>query len=76
MKVRVLFFAHLRDILGVSEQSLEVGEKSTAGELADRFFHSADRPPLLYAVNECFVDADRELRDNDTLAFMTPVSGG
>ena len=76
MKVRVLFFAQLRDILGMPEQSLEVGEKLTAGELANRFFHPAGRPPLLYAVNECFVGADHELQDSDTLALMTQVSGG
>ena len=33
-------------------------------------------PFLYYAVNEELAESERELNDGDTVAFMTPVSGG
>lgn len=73
MRIKVLFFAQLREVSGLSEQIVELDESLKVGELAERWRGSL---PLLYAVNEEFVDASYELRDRDVLALMTPVAGG
>ncbi|MGH7197708.1 MAG: MoaD/ThiS family protein [Candidatus Omnitrophota bacterium] len=88
MKVRVLFFAQLRELSGEAERFVETAEGTTAGELADRLLRrpggllamtdpgALGTVPLLFAVNENFVCSDEKLRDRDVLALMTPVSGG
>jgi molybdopterin converting factor subunit 1 len=81
MKIRLLFFAVLRDIAGRSEDVIDVPEGTRAGDvwqlLRDR--HAALRdyvqPPMI-AINESYVSADEPLRDGDELAFIPPVAGG
>lgn len=81
MKVRLLYFAILRDIIGKSEDELEVPEGTPAAEIWNRLRakHSAlaryERPPMT-AVNERYVSADEPLRDGDEVAFIPPVAGG
>jgi molybdopterin converting factor subunit 1 len=81
MKVRLLFFAVLRDITGVGETELTLPEGSTASSvwqaLRERHHQLADyaRPPLI-AINESYATAESLLRDGDELAFIPPVAGG
>ncbi|HWP23469.1 MAG TPA: molybdopterin converting factor subunit 1 [Candidatus Binatia bacterium] len=81
MKVRVKFFAILRERAGVSEVEKDLAEGSTVGDLWRRL--QADYPRLdvpgirmLYAVNRDYVSADRKLKDGDEVVFIPPVSGG
>lgn len=81
MKVRVKFFAILRERAGVSEVEKEVPDSSTVEDLWSRL--QADYPKLnvpgirmLYAVNRDYVSADRKLKDGDEVVFIPPVSGG
>jgi molybdopterin converting factor subunit 1 len=81
MKIRLLFFAVLRDITGRSEDALELPDGARAGDVWQRLRdeHAALRdyiqPPMI-AVNESYVSADEPLRDGDELAFIPPVAGG
>lgn len=81
MKVRLLFFAVLRDIAGTDERELELGEGTTASDvwsmLRGSYAKLADytQPPLV-AVNESYATPDAVLRDGDELAFIPPVAGG
>jgi molybdopterin converting factor subunit 1 len=81
LKIRLLFFAVLRDIAGRSEDVLELPEGTRAGEVWQRLRdqHAALRdyiqPPMI-AVNESYVGADELLHDGDELAFIPPVAGG
>jgi molybdopterin converting factor subunit 1 len=81
MKVRLLFFAVLRDIAGRNEDVIEIPDGTTAGEVWQRLRdeHAALRdyvqPPMI-AVNESYVRAEEPLRDGDELAFIPPVAGG
>lgn len=81
MKVRLLFFAVLRDITGQNETELTLAEGTRAGQvwqlLRERHGELADytRPPLT-AINESYATADSLLRDGDELAFIPPVAGG
>lgn len=81
MKVRLLFFAVLRDIVGTDHQELEVPDGSRAvdlwSSLRDRhpeLRHYA-RPPMT-AVNEEYMPAETRLEEGDEVAFIPPVSGG
>ena len=76
MKIRVLFFAQLKENFG-AERVLEAPEGMTVGRLATQLTAvAAAALPLVYAVNENFVLSDQTLQDGDTLALMTPMSGG
>lgn len=81
LKVRLLFFAVLREIAGRSEEVVELPEGSRAGDVWQRLRdeHASLRdyihPPMI-AVNESYVGVDELLRDGDELAFIPPVAGG
>ena len=81
MKVRLLFFAVLRDIAGTDARELSVAEGTTAREvwqmLRDAYAQLAGytQPPMI-AVNESYAAPETVLRDGDELAFIPPVAGG
>ncbi len=81
MRVRLRYFAILREALGRSEETREVADETTAGELFDLI--AAEVPRLsglkrsvMLMVNQDYVSADHPLRDGDELALIPPVSGG
>jgi molybdopterin converting factor subunit 1 len=81
MKVRVKFFAILRERAGKAEVTKELGEGSSVGELWRQL--QQDYPKLnvpglrlLYAVNQNYVDVHHALKENDEVVFIPPVSGG
>ncbi len=81
MKVKVRFFATLRERVGANEITKEVVEGCTVGKLWDML--QQDYPKLvpvnmklLYAVNKDYVRVDHVLRDMDEVVFVPPVSGG
>jgi molybdopterin synthase sulfur carrier subunit len=82
MIVRVLYFAGLRDAIGISEESVELpAEVRTVEALADHlgarhqaFAHR--RGHVRIARNEAFA-LDRDLlADGDVIALIPPVAGG
>jgi molybdopterin converting factor subunit 1 len=81
MKVRLLFFAVLRDIAGTNAQELALADGTTAAEvwqgLRDTHAQLAGytQPPMI-AINETYADPGAVLRDGDELAFIPPVAGG
>ena len=81
MKVRLLFFAVLRDIAGSDERELSLEDGATAAEvwqtLRRTYAKLADytQPPMV-AINEAYATPDSVLRDGDELAFIPPVAGG
>lgn len=81
MKVRLLFFAVLRDIAGTDARELVLGDDATARDvwqsLRAQYAKLADyaQPPLI-AINEAYATPETILRDGDELAFIPPVAGG
>ena len=81
MKVRLLFFAVLRDIAGSDEQELAVDEGTTARDVWESLrrtyaqLAAYTQPPMI-AINESYAAPDAVLRDGDELAFIPPVAGG
>ena len=81
MKVRVKFFAILRERAGTAEVTQELSEGATVGDLwhgLQKTYPKLDVPGirLLYAVNQNYVHLDEQLRDGDEVVFLPPVSGG
>jgi molybdopterin converting factor subunit 1 len=81
MKVRVKFFAILRERAGTSEVAKEISEGSTVADLwrqLQKDYPKLDVPGirLLYAVNQDYVGVDHKLKDQDEVVFVPPVSGG
>jgi molybdopterin converting factor subunit 1 len=81
MKVRLLYFAALRDITGKSEAEVSLAEGTRAGQVWEsmrrEYAQLAGYKQLpLIAVNESYATADTALRDGDELVFIPPVAGG
>ena len=81
MRVRVLFFGVLKDIVGRSEELLEIAAGATLSDVfaayAKRFETlTQTRSSILFARNREFAKPDTLLSDNDEVAFLPPVSGG
>ena len=81
MKVRVKFFAILREKVGAAEITREIGEGSTVADLwqaLQKDYPKLDVPGirLLYAVNQNYVTPDYALKESDEVVFVPPVSGG
>jgi molybdopterin converting factor subunit 1 len=81
VKVRLLFFAVLRDITGSDERELVLAEGTRARDvwqlLRERHAKlTAYVEPPLIAINQTYATPDALLRDGDELAFIPPVAGG
>lgn len=81
MKVRVKFFAILRERAGTGELMKEVPDGATVADLWRQLqgdYPKLDVPGirLLYAVNQNYVGVDHKLSNNDEVVFVPPVSGG
>ena len=81
MKIRLLFFAVLRDIAGTDQRELALADGATARDVWQslRIAHPRlagfTQPPMT-AINESYAEPDTPLRDGDELAFIPPVAGG
>ncbi|SER14542.1 molybdopterin synthase subunit MoaD [Amphritea atlantica] len=80
--VNVLFFASLRETLGVAQLDQPLDGMVTAGELLeqlkgrDAVWGKALDGQLLCSVNQDIVPLDTVVSDGDEVAFFPPVTGG
>jgi molybdopterin converting factor subunit 1 len=82
VKVVVLYFAALRELLGVHEERLEL--PPGVGRVRELATFLGERHPALvphfssvrFALNETFVDAAAALGEGDVVALIPPVTGG
>jgi molybdopterin converting factor subunit 1 len=79
MTIRILFFAYLRERVGVRQAAIELPTDATVDDLwralRARYDGLPSEPPR-FAVNRLYVDKGHTLHDNDELALIPPVSGG
>jgi len=81
MRIRVLLFGQLKDIVGKSEDYLELQPGDRVSTL---LAHYGQRFPgiqglagsIACAVNQEYAAASRELREDDEVGLLPPVSGG
>jgi molybdopterin converting factor subunit 1 len=81
MKIKVKFFAILRESVGTGEVIKEIKEGCTVKELWQTLQQDYPKlaPPgvrLLYAVNQNYVSGEHVLKEQDEVVFVPPVSGG
>ena len=82
MRITILFFATLRDVIGARQISVDVDESANSikllrQELTARYPAAADNLSVaLAAINEEFAFDHDRLSDGDEVAFFPPVSGG
>ncbi|HZU83300.1 MAG TPA: molybdopterin converting factor subunit 1 [Polyangiaceae bacterium] len=82
MLVRVLYFAGLRDAVGLAEQTLDLPDDvRTVAALSDHLAalhptYAERRGHVRIARNEAFARDDELLRPGDVVALIPPVAGG
>lgn len=77
VKVKVLYFASLRELLGKAEDSVQT--ESTLGVASIwRSLNPDTQLPdaCLIAINQEYASIDSEVKAGDELAFFPPVTGG
>lgn len=81
MRIRVLFFAAVRDLTGVESASFEVDCETRVKDLLSKIEAKYPKTQGIWravrvAVNEEFASLQTILRKGDTLAIIPPVAGG
>ena len=81
VRVKVLFFGRLKDIIGHSEESLDLADASTIEELFARYSTRLPelakyRSSVVASRNQEFASWDTVVYSGDEVAFLPPVSGG
>ncbi len=84
MKVEVLFFASLRDVIGAAGISLELpdpaGQRELLAVLAERLPNAAiialQAENVRVSVNQQLVSQAQTYSDGDEIAFLPPITGG
>ncbi|UTW02440.1 MoaD/ThiS family protein [Amphritea atlantica] len=80
--VNVLFFASLREALGVGQVSYQLDCSVSAAGLVEQLqaqgveWQKALSGQLLCSVNQDIVPLDTVISDGDEVAFFPPVTGG
>ncbi len=81
MKLRILYFATIRDLAGVREENVSLPEDSRVNDLKSHL--GREHPELIkafdsaiFAVNREFAFDDHPLEEGDEVAIFPPVSGG
>lgn len=78
-RVRVQYFAILREEAGVPEETVETRTATVAElyeELSARHGFTLARDRLKVVVNEEFDEWTRPVREGDVVVFIPPVAGG
>ena len=81
MKVRVQFYAQLRDLIGVCEKDVDLAEGATVSDLLEDLYakhHSlrAQDKSILIGAGVEFVDRNYKLKPDEKISIMPPVQGG
>jgi molybdopterin synthase catalytic subunit len=81
MRVRILFFGVLKEIVGKSIDLIDLPEGASVSDVLA--FYGAENPrlketfsSLALAVNQEYSGPDAKLKANDEIALLPPVSGG
>ena len=83
--MKLLYFAHLRDKIGIAEEQLDLPRG--VGDVAALLDHLTGRGPkfagalgnrktLRVAVNQTYVGWDHPVKQGDEVAIFPPVTGG
>src|SRR5258708_18697256 len=81
MKIGVLLFGVLKEVIGRSGETVDLPEGARVREVLFYYSREAPRfeamiPSLAISVNQEYSGTDRALRDGDEVGLLPPVSGG
>jgi molybdopterin converting factor subunit 1 len=81
VRITVLFFGRLRELIGFSEEVEEVPEGTTLSGLFERYTKrypklTEFRGSMVVSRNHEFAAWDTPIAAGDEIAFLPPVSGG
>lgn len=77
MKVRLKFFASLRELSGIGEQEVECSTGINVAQLWNEVLPTQEMPAnTLAAVNMEYVSLQHPVNEGDEVAFFPPVTGG
>jgi len=81
VRVRVLFFGQLKDIVGLSQDDAELSDGARVEDLFERYGRQFPklakfRPSIAASVNQEYAGWRAPLTSGDEVAFLPPVSGG
>jgi molybdopterin synthase catalytic subunit len=81
VRVKVLFFGMLKDVVGRSEEHIEVAHGACVESVFTHYARDFPRlteleSSIVLACNHEFCDRSAAVREGDEIAFLPPVSGG
>ncbi|MBS7652279.1 MAG: molybdopterin converting factor subunit 1 [Candidatus Bathyarchaeia archaeon] len=80
MKIRIKYYASLRELVGTPSEELNLEDGSKIEDLMRKIMEIhkplKEVKRILIAVNEDYVEMNENLRDGDLVALFPPVSGG
>lgn len=81
MNIKILVFAHLKEVLGFEEVQWEVSEGISSKDLFDQLESKYPvvkdhRKHLKMAMNGEYIQSNDRIVDNAEIAIFPPVSGG
>ncbi|MDX5584403.1 MAG: MoaD/ThiS family protein [Aureibaculum sp.] len=80
MKITVLLFGIIRDLIGENTLKLDLEKAISIGQLKQnllkKYNNLQQHSNFSIAVNEEYVDLNYVLQPNDVVALIPPVSGG
>jgi molybdopterin converting factor subunit 1 len=80
MKIKVLLFGIVKDIVGENTIDLDLGPTISINDfqqiMRNKFAGLKDIENFAIAVNEEYVNRDYKIKNNDVVAIIPPVSGG
>ena len=81
MKVRVQFYAQLRDLAGMHQLDVDVADGATVRDLLQEVYAQqpklrAHEKSILIGAGVEFVDRNYKLKPGEEISIMPPVQGG
>ena len=81
VRVKVLFFGMLKDIVGRAEDRIEMDSGASLATVFDRYARQFPRltdlqSSIVLACNHQFCERSKSVEEGDEIAFLPPVSGG
>ena len=79
MKLKIQYFAQLKESRGCSEEELETSAltiKELYSELKEKYNFNLDYHDLKVARSDQFCSWNTSLKDGDLITFLPPVGGG
>lgn len=76
MNINIKYFANMRDVMGHSDETLDLNDGATVADLWKQVSDDALPVNTMIAVNMEYTDVNHSLTDGDEVAFFPPVTGG